>query len=87
MEFSSSSSSSSSDFNRSSLSRVDQSLSSRIGVGNRGRDMAKGIEGSMSPWMEVVPALLVPALDRSFRRTTLEMIAEDQEAEDLDDDE
>ncbi|KAL3717295.1 hypothetical protein ACJRO7_008814 [Eucalyptus globulus] len=49
--------------------------------------MAKGIEGSMSPWMEVAPALLVPALDRSFRRTTLEMIAEDQEAEDLDDDE
>ncbi|KAL3717294.1 hypothetical protein ACJRO7_008813 [Eucalyptus globulus] len=49
--------------------------------------MAKGIGGSMSPWMEAAPALLVPALHRSVRRTALETIAEDQEAEDLGDDE
>ncbi|KAI6674935.1 hypothetical protein NL676_002841 [Syzygium grande] len=48
--------------------------------------MAKGVGGLMSPWMEVAPALLVPARNRSPRCPGLETIAEDQEAEDLDDD-
>lgn len=46
--------------------------------------MAKGI-GGLSPWMEVAPALLVPASDRSCRHPPLETIAEDLEVEDLDD--
>ncbi|KAF8006148.1 hypothetical protein BT93_K0453 [Corymbia citriodora subsp. variegata] len=69
-----------------SLSLYDQSLSSssRVGVRHRGRSMSKGI-GGLSPWMEVAPALLVPARTRSSRYPGLETIAEDQEAEDVDD--
>lgn len=48
--------------------------------------MAKGIGGGlMSPWVEVAPALLVPARSRSLGRPGLETIAEDPEAERLDD--
>ncbi|KAL3717296.1 hypothetical protein ACJRO7_008815 [Eucalyptus globulus] len=43
--------------------------------------MSKGI-GGPSPWMEVAPALLVPARTRSSKYPGLETIAEDQEAED-----
>ncbi|KAI3412822.1 V-type proton ATPase subunit G [Psidium guajava] len=46
--------------------------------------MPKGT-GGLSPWMEVAPALLVPRRNRSFRYPGLETIAEDREAEDLDD--
>ncbi|KAF7848921.1 hypothetical protein BT93_L1437 [Corymbia citriodora subsp. variegata] len=51
---------------------------SRIEIGNRDSGAAKGTRGP-NPWMEVMPALLVPAQNRSCRFPELEPIAEDHE--------